>query len=117
MVKTQNIGTGQDTYVAGDSLRIDATVTEDGSAKDLEGATINFGVGEDYGSQLELQDSNSGVTTNITSAADGELEVVIDKGVTDDMPGYWVYEIEIEDASGQSVTVVRGDLEISNDLV
>lgn len=117
MVKTQHIGTEDDQYIEGDSLRIDATVTEDGSAKDLQGATVNFGIGEDYGSQVELSDSDSGIQANVTDTTNGEIEVVINDGVTDGMAGYWVYEIEVEDAGGQVVTVTRGDFVIEDELV
>lgn len=119
MTKTeQNVGGPEDPYFAGDSITLEVTVEKaDGSIIDLSGASISWALADHSGADPLLDDTDSTVTINITDAANGELEVVIDSGATDPYNGKKYHELEVESESGDKTTVLTGAFIIRQDTV
>lgn len=114
----QNVGGPDDPYFAGDSITLDVTVEKaDGTAFPLSGATISWVLADHSGADPLLDDSDSSVTTNIVDSANGELEVVIDSGATDNYNGKKYHELEVEASSGDKTTVLTGAFIIRQDTV
>jgi len=113
MVATnQDIGGSDEPYYEGDTLEITVTVTEEGSAKPIDGATIEWALAKDAGGTETLTEGDTGVTTAITDAANGKLEVVIDEGVTDGLSGIYEHEVRLTDSTGDKSVVTKGSFSI-----
>lgn len=114
----QDIGGDADPYFAGDSLEITIDVDEpDGSVKDLTGASVAWGVARDPGDGTVLTGATTGVSVSITDAANGEVTVTVDAGVTDDLAGAYVHELEVTDVASDQDTVMRGAFKVDRDIV
>lgn len=110
----QDIGDNDDRYYAGDSLDMVVDVTEDGSAKDLTGASVEWAMSANPGSTEELSDSDTGVTASVTDAANGEVTVTIAEGTTNGLERSWYHEVRITDSSGDKAVVTRGTFTIAS---
>jgi len=91
-----------DHYVAGETAQWSFTVEKDGSAKDLTNATVEWYLVPSKGDPDEdalYDDSDTGITAQVTDATAGELEVVIDRDVTTGDGGnkYWQRLIVTDD--------------------
>lgn len=84
--------------IAGDSLRLRFTVEEDGTGKDIEGATFKWRLFdkqyEEAKADAVLDEDDSSVTFHTTSVGRdptiGEFQVNVDEGATDSLRGeYW----------------------------
>lgn len=103
----QNVG-----VYAGDSFELIIDVTEDGSAKDLSGASVEWALAERPGTAELLDQSDSGVDASITDAGNGEVTVTVDAGTTDDLVGTLNHELRVTDSSGRKSVVTRGTVTI-----
>jgi len=108
-------------YVAGDSARLELTVTDgDGGRKDLSGGRVRFALATAAGGEIVLEKSTTdGVS--LTAPTDGEAEIRIAAGETTGLgePTGRRYhlEVEVEDAAGERVTVTTGTWTIFEDTV
>lgn len=117
MTKTsQNVGESW-TYYSGDTLLIEVSVEkDDGSAKDLTDASVEYGISSKPGSEtLVSKTTPDGVT--ITDAGNGEIEIQIDPADTEEMDGSYYHECEVTDGSGEVSTIFTGVFYISEDTV
>lgn len=97
-----------DHYIAGESLTQEFTVEEDGSAKDISGAEIEWSLLPNRGADAadaELDDSDSGVSASIVDAANGRVDVAIDQDVTTGLGGdrYWQRLVVDDSGSGKQI--------------
>lgn len=109
--KNQDIGYDEP-YYEGDTLQIVVTVEEDGSAKDLTGATASWAMSSDPGESPELTDADSGVSAVLSDAANGEITIEINDGTTEGLVGNWHHEVRLTDNSGQKSVVAVGRMAI-----
>lgn len=100
--------------VAGESFTFEFTITEDGSAKDISGASLSWYLlpsrGDDTADAV-LEDSDGDVSATITDAANGRADVVVDQGATSDLSGRYWQRFEVDDA-GSGLQIWRGDVYI-----
>ena len=86
--------------VAGESRTIEGTVKENGSAKDISGASTAWFLLPDQGDpdgDAVLSDSDSGISVSIVDAANGRLDITINQGETDGLSGRYWQRIEVDD--------------------
>lgn len=88
-------------YVEGESVTWEYTIEEDGSAKDLSGASLSYYLLNNRGdanSDAVKDDGDSGVSVAFTSdGSDGRVDVTIDQGVTDGLNGTYWQRLEVDD--------------------
>ena len=107
----QDIGFDE-SYYEGDSLDIVVTVEEDGSAKDLSGASASWAMSPTPGDTVELSSSDSGVSVSITDEAAGEITVSISEATTEGLVGSWYHEVRVTDSAGDKSVVTTGRMAI-----
>lgn len=99
------------TRVRGDDWSIPGTITRNGTAVDLTGATVTA----QLRTRTESEDATS-FTVTVTAAANGEVTLSMAAAVTAELrPGRYVYDIEVDGASVQtygnaSTLIVAGDV-------
>lgn len=108
----QDVGTSVEPYYEGDSLELVISVDEDGSDKDLTGASVEWAMSRDPSSAEEISESTTGVSASVTDAATGEITVTIAQGITDGKTGRWHHETRVTDSSGDKAVVTRGEFYI-----
>lgn len=108
MVATKQTVGVQDNYYAGDALQLTITVTQDGSAKDLSNVTTEWALSSSAGETELLNEGDSGVSSTVTDAPNGEVSVTLDSGVTDDFVGQYEHELRITEGGGNPAVVTRG---------
>jgi len=93
-------------------LRITVTDPNAGVPKDLTGVNaIEWAMVDQDGSALITKTDGAGIT--VTDAAAGEFTVTLDGSDTATIdPGYYDHEADVEDATGDSVTVTVGTAHI-----
>lgn len=72
----------------------------DGARKDITAATISWKLEKTASGTVVLSDSDSGVSTTITDASNGEFEVEVDKTATESLEGTYREIIKITDSAG-----------------
>lgn len=97
---------------SGDSFEVIIDVTEDGSARDLSGSSVEWAISDKPGSAEVLDQSDTGVDASITDAGNGEVTITVDEGVTDDLRKSYSHELRVTDSSGRKSVVTRGLLTI-----
>ncbi len=112
MTTTENLPKNNDRYVAGDTVEIEVTVTnDDGSTKDLRGADIQFALSR-YAGANPLFTRTVGDGIEFVDATAGELLIRIDGDDTvdlgDDDGKEYYYEIRVRDNTGDIATVTTG---------
>lgn len=95
-------------YVEDESVTWEYTVEEDGSAKDIGGATLEWYLLPDKHSDTadaELDHTDSGIDVSLTSdGSDGRFDVTIDQDVTTDLAGYHWQRVIVDDTgSGKQI--------------
>ena len=86
--------------VAGESRTFEDTVTEDGSAKDISGASVSWYLLPDQGSpngDAVVSTGDSGVSSSIVDSANGRIDTTINQGVTDGLAGRYWQRLEVDD--------------------
>ena len=86
-----------DDTITNESRRLEFTAKEDGSVKDLTGATISWSLANDSG--VVLDDSDSEIDITIIDAQNGRFNVEID--TFDTGAGVYRQRVEIEDSQGR----------------
>lgn len=110
--ENQNI----ENYYAGDSLVLDVTVTDQsGAAKDLTGASIEWGLFPRGSDTAVLTKTTTGGGVAVTGA--GVFEVTVDPGDTTGLEGLHYHEAEVTDGAGAVSTVTVGYIEIEKSRV
>lgn len=98
-------------YAAGESLIQTFNITEDNSAKDITGATIDWYLlpaqGADDSNAIH-DDSESGIDASITDAANGTVKVSIDQDITTDLGGERLYQRLVVDDNGPGKQIWGG---------
>lgn len=93
----------------GDTVVIDVTVTEDGGAKDITGATV----------RASIRNPDTRVKTTllptITDAPNGVVQIVVPKTAMIRI-GNWKIELEVA-LSGESQTVYQEDIDAQDALL
>jgi hypothetical protein len=88
-------------YYERESVRWEFTIEDDGSAKALSGASVDWWLLPSQGaptSEAVLSGSDSGVSVSIVDAAAGRIDVVIDQDVTDGLGGSTLWQrLEVDD--------------------
>jgi hypothetical protein len=106
-------------YQAGDDVRLEVTVTdEDGSAVDLSGATVVWGLARRPTADAALVEKSTdtgGIT--ITDAASGEFAIEVEATDTEGLEGTFYHEAELTDSGGSVSTVLTGQFVIDDELV
>jgi hypothetical protein len=115
----QNFPREDDRYIAGDTLTLEVTVTNDsGDPKDLTEADVVFALAE-YSSQDPLIEKTIGSGVDLVSPADGRLNVQISGSETSELGTArgqeYYYEITIRDNSKREATVTTGEWTIHAD--
>lgn len=98
-----------------DALKIPFVVKDGDSDNDrqsLSGATISWELREDQFSDPVLTDDDSSVSLTVTDEANGEFEVFIDTGATEDLFGRNKQVVIIEDSNGNRSTSM-GDVRLT----
>lgn len=87
-------------YAAGESLRQELTIEEDGTPKDISGATVTWTLlpvqGADADAAL-LTGADDGVDVTIVDGANGRIDITIDQDVTTDLPGQHYQRLVVDD--------------------
>lgn len=97
------------TVVAGDDLELAVTVTENGSPKDISGATATWALAEARGGAVVLsKDTSAGIA--VTDAPAGELTIRLSSAETTGLAGSYYHECSLTDGAGNTVTVLSGAL-------
>jgi hypothetical protein len=89
-------------YQAGESLRQEVSVTEEGQAKTLAGSDIEWfllvGQGSDEADALLSTAQDPGVSIDPQDLGGGRFDIVISKGATDNLGGRRAWQrLEIDD--------------------
>jgi len=91
-------------HLAGETLVWEHTVEEDGSAKDLSGASVNYYLLAEQGDANDdalLDDSDADITAAIVDAANGRIDVTFASGATDPYAGQSLWQrLIVDDAAG-----------------
>ncbi len=99
------------TYAAGESLIQTFSITEDGSARDITGAAVQWQLLPTQGADAAdaiLDESETGVDATITDDVNGTVEVAIDQDVTTDLGGERLYQRLIVDDNGPGKQIWGG---------
>jgi len=105
-----------DQYVAGESLPQEFTIEENGSPKDISGATISWYLLPAKGADAadaELDHTDSGVSVRIVDAAAGRVDVTIDQDVTDGLGGRRLWQRLVVDDIGPGKQIKRGHFQVT----
>lgn len=117
----QDIPTSNDDrFFAGDTAKLNDTITkDDGSAKDITGATVNFALADYPGDEPHIEKDSSTNDVSITDGLNGEVTVTLNPSDTEDLGDAdgieYHYEIEVTDASSNVGTVTAGTFTIHAD--
>lgn len=93
-----------DHYTEGEYIRWEFTVTENGSAKSLIGASVEWHLLDSQGdlkADAVLTDSDSGVSMQITDGANGAIELEIESDATSDMADEYWHRVVVTDSNGR----------------
>lgn len=115
----QNVPSGNDVFIAGDTARFDVSVTQADhrTPMNLTGATVRFALADDPGKtpHISLTSVDDPGQVGFTDAENGELEIELRPSDTIDLSGEFYYEIEVEDPGGRVATVTTGSVRITPD--
>jgi hypothetical protein len=103
--------TPPDHYVAGESLTQEFTIEEDGAAKDISGADIEWQLVPTRGADADaalLDGDAGGVTVEIADAPSGRIDVTIDQDTTTDLAGRRLSQRLIVDDDGPGKQIWGG---------
>lgn len=107
-------------YMSGDAITLEFAVTdEDGDAANITATTARFVVSRTLTADpvISTEASPATAVATITNAAGGIFQVAIDGDDTEDLSGTYLFETELEDASGDKATVARGYLTFKANLI
>lgn len=109
------------TMQRGDTLVLTATITADGVALDLTGATLRFTVksSESLTDAQALCTLTTGAGIVHTNAAGGIATITLPATTTatlDSSPFVFVYDLQVTTSTSQVFTVARGALTVSPDV-
>jgi len=107
-------------YTAGDDLLLTFTVTdENGDAVNISGATCRFVLVPWFRrtAVVSTESAPATATASITSAAGGIYTIAIAAADTEDLLGVYYVESEVEDSSGDIVTVNRSQITVLRNRV
>lgn len=94
-------------YTAGESVTWEYTIEQDGSVKDLSGFTVEWYLVPAQGadnSEAKLSTDDSGVSATVVDAANGRVDLTINRGVTDDLAGNLWQRLVLDDSgSGRQI--------------
>lgn len=97
-------------YYAGDTLRLDVSVTDDADqVVNLTGATIEWKL-IDYKTVLLSKSTSAGIS--ITDPLNGEFRVNINGSETQDLQGTYRHEARVTDSTGNVSTVFVGSFSV-----
>lgn len=105
-----------DDYHSGDDLKIEVTVEENGSPKDITNSSAEYELYEDYpdnNQTIFTKDTTAGGGITIVDAVNGRLDVEISGSDTDSLEGEYSHRLRVTDASGNTVTVFTGELVVN----
>lgn len=99
--------------VAGDTKKINITVTDTGSAVDLTGASIKWALKRSVSASSTdvFKTTSSGIS--ITDATHGKFQITLNPSDTLALKGTYYHESEVTDASGNVSTVCSGNVVIN----
>jgi hypothetical protein len=101
----------------GNDRTIDVTVRDaTGNALDLTNATLDYQLSPRDDESTQLVSLSDGGGINVTSAADGELEIVLTNTDTDLAPDIYVHELRVTLPSGKVFTVFHETVTVKNSL-
>lgn len=107
-------------YVAGDSILLEFTVTDqDGAAAIITGDTIAFAVVKHAGDTpvITTEGGSPTATGTITDGAGGIFQVSVLAADTVGLGGLYQWDAELTDATGGVQTVARGTMLFVGDVV
>jgi hypothetical protein len=108
--KEQNI----DDYHSGDDLRIEVTVKDDGSTKDLTGSDATYEIFRDKFDSRDVKITKTvGDGISIVDAPNGRADVSISSSETSDMEGSYSHKMTVTDEAGHKSTVFTGEFFIN----
>lgn len=104
-----------DDYHRGDDLRIEVTVEQNGSVKDITGSSAEYEVYEDYpsGESSIFTKTTAGGGISIVDGTNGRLDVDVDGADTQDLDGEYSHRLRVTDDAGDTVTVFTGDFVVN----
>ena len=109
---------GEDAIHEGDSFELTVPVTDDGTAggtpTNLTGlVAATYAIDTPGGVRKITKTLGSGVTVP-APATDGIMKIVVDPADTQEIPGVYVHALRIEDSANKKLTVLTGDIEITD---
>jgi len=107
------------TFFAGNHRAWVFSVTQDGVAVNISGATGRFVMARKPGSDaaLSTESSPQTVTASITDAAAGEFTVSVSADNTQNLLGTYLYQAQIEDSSGNKSNVLHGYFTFKKNMI
>lgn len=104
--------------VQGEDKTLEITVVgENGSAKNITGATITWVLAKTVGDTALVTKSTGGSGISITDAVNGVFQVTLDGSDTTNYSGVYHHEAEVEDTSGNKNTVTVGSIHIKQSAI
>lgn len=114
--RNQGVGTTDDPFYAGDSLRVVVSVTDDGGGvKNISGASVRWVLADEEGDAPILEKSTDGGGVTITAPTDGVFEVQLDPADTEELRGVYHHEAQLTDAGGDVSTLLTGSFVVRPD--
>lgn len=91
-------------YTAGEYVRWEYTIEENGSAKDITNASVSWHLLNrqgDANADAVLDDGDTDVSASITNATNGRVDVELSSGATSDLSGNYWQRLTVTDSNGK----------------